>query len=30
MRLGIQDPARIWVTNCAAELPSREEDNPEG
>ena len=24
MCLGIQDPARIWVTHCAAGLPSRE------
>jgi len=29
MCLGIQDPARIWVTRCAAGLPSWEEDNPE-
>ena len=29
MCLGIQDPARIWVTHCAAGLPSWEEDNPE-
>ena len=29
MCLGIQDPARIWVTHCAAGLPSWERDNPE-
>jgi uncharacterized repeat protein (TIGR04076 family) len=29
MCLGIQDPAWIWVTHCAAGLPSWEGDNPE-
>ena len=29
MCLGIQAPARIWVTHCATGLPSWEGNNPE-